>query len=132
MAARPAAPVQILPPTAVLVPAAVVQEKLGPVELRLMLHDDVHAQIEWLAHEDCWRTVLTALIVQFRTDSSWFPGRMAVEMSLEAQRAGRFIFQEQGSYREIDLVLIFMGHWNPVTSCHLATDAVTKNCHGLG
>ena len=49
MAGRPAAPVQILPPNAVLVPAAVAQEKLGPFKLRLMLDDDVHPQIAWLA-----------------------------------------------------------------------------------
>ena len=33
--------IQILPANTVLVPAAVVPEKLGPFQLRLMLHDDV-------------------------------------------------------------------------------------------
>ena len=49
MAGRPAAPVQILPPNAVLIPAAVARQKLGPFQLRLMLDDDVHPQLEWLA-----------------------------------------------------------------------------------
>ena len=80
--------VQILPPTAVLVPAAVVQEKRN--------HDD--RQIEWLAHNDCPQ--------QFRTDSSpnMIP-RTDGGGNVTRGTTFRFLFQEQGS-----LVLIFMGH----------------------
>ncbi len=49
MAGRPAAATFIVPQNTVLTPLAMGIEELGPVQLRLMLDDDVRPKIDWLA-----------------------------------------------------------------------------------
>ena len=97
MAGRPAAPVQILPPNAVLAPAAVAQQKLGPFQLRLMLDDDVHPQLEWLAARgllknsfECPRCAIPCnFVAQHDTQDGW---RWKCRQCRRRQCARRLIF----------------------------------------
>ena len=140
MAGRPAAPVQILPPNAVLVPAAVAQEKLGPFQLRLMLDDDVHPQIAWLAARgllknsfDCPRCAIPcSFVAQHDTQDGW---------RWKCRRCHQRHGVREGSFFKskvpLGKLVWFLFSWAteiPLqpTPCYLATDAIAKNCRGLG
>ena len=133
MAFRPVAPMQILTTNTVSSSSGGCARETRPVPVAFdalwrRACTDRMACSTRIFEEQFWLSSLRNS-VQFR-HPTWFPGLMAVEMSPEAQRAGRLLFQDQGSPRET--FFFFMGHSNPVTSCHLATDAVTNKCHGLG